>query len=149
MKSLYRTGAVMICIFAGFAFSSAANNTEDCYDSKLVRSWVELQTSVPEGNAFLEKTIYRSGDRIALGIVHAFTTKELLDPNRLNRTISIVRLSFSQPKYITRNQDKDPAVTRLLLSFLEYQCQDAKLRKNITDAEEYISTQADAGSPIR
>jgi hypothetical protein len=149
MKSLYRTGAVMICILAGFAFSSAANNTEDCYDSKLVRSWVELQPSVPEGNTFLEKAIYRSGDRIALGIVHTFTTEELLDPGRLNRVISIVRLSFSQPKYITRNQDKHPAVTKLLRSFWEYQCKDAKLRKNITDAEEYISMQADAGSPIR
>lgn len=139
----------MICILAGFAFSSAANDSEDCFDSKLVRSWVDLPLSVPEGSTLLEKTIYRSGDRIALGIAHAFTPKELLDPDRLNRIISIVKLSFSQPKYIARDQDKDPAVTRLLLSFLEYQCQDAKLKKNITDAEKYISTQIDVGSPMR
>ena len=145
MKSLEITRVVFICIFAGLAFSVAAGSAEDSYDSKLVKSWVELQPSVLEGNTFLEKSIYRMGDRIALGIVHAFTPRELVDPDRLPRILSIVRLSFSQPKYISRDQDRDPAVTRLLLSFLENQHQDAKLKKSVTDTESYISTQAGRG----
>ncbi len=66
--------------------------------------------SILQGDSFLETAIYRSGDRIALGIVHGFEQKELLEPARLNRILSIIRLSFSRPKYITRGQDKDPAV---------------------------------------
>jgi len=146
MKSLYVTGALVVCVLASYASSSSAGRAEDYYDTRLVRSWIELEPSVLEGDAFLGKTIYRSGDRIALGIAHAFSPKELLDPDRLRRILSIVRLSFSRPKYVTRDEDRDPAVTRLLLYFLEQREQDEKLKSLITDTEKYISTQAGGGS---
>lgn len=132
----------MMCIFASPTSSSVISSAEDCYDDpKLVRSWVELEPWVPEGLSFLEKTVYRSGDGIALGIARAFTQEELLDPGRLSRILSIIRLSFSQPKYIARDQDRTPAVTRLLLSFLEHQCTDKKLKESIVDTEIYVSSQ--------
>ncbi len=140
MKAYIVAGAILMFTFAGLA-SSDTFGVEDCYDAKLVRSWVELEPSVPQGNSFLEKTIYRRGDKIALGVVHGFTQKELLDPARLSRILSIIRLSFSQPKYITRSQDKDPAVTRLLLSFLQHQCEDKELKQKIVDTEIYVSSQ--------
>lgn len=133
--------AVLVCALAGLAFSINTPSVEDCYDAKLVRSWVELDPLVLQGDTFLEKGIYRSGDRIALGVVHAFTQKELVDPARINRILSITRLSFSQPKYITRSEDKDPAVTRLLLSFLRHQCEDKELIQKIVDTEMYVSAQ--------
>jgi hypothetical protein len=141
MKSLFVSAAVLMCIVACFASSSGISNAEDCDNSKLVRSWVELQSGAAQGSSFLEKSIYRRGDGIALGLVRAFTQEELLDPDRLARIISIVRLSFSQPKYIERDQDRKPAVTSLLLAFLENHCADAKLKRNITDAEAYVSAQ--------
>jgi hypothetical protein len=116
--------------------------SKDRYDDpKLVRSWVELEPWVPQGLSFLEKTIYRSGDGIALGIARAFTQEELVDPDRLGRILSIIRLSFSQPKYIVRDQVREPAVTNLLLSFLEHQCADKKLKQSIIDTESYVSSQ--------
>jgi hypothetical protein len=118
------------------------SSAEDCYDDpKLVRSWVELEPWVPQGLSFLEKTIYRSGDGIALGIARAFTQEELVDPDRVNRILSIIRLSFSQPKYIARDQDRTPAVTRLLLSFLEHRFADKTIKKKIVDTEIYVSSQ--------
>lgn len=141
MRSIRVSAAVLMCILACFVSSSGISSAEDCDNSKLVRSWVELQPEVTQGSSFLEKNIYRNGDGIALGIVRAFTEEEILDPERLGRIISIVRLSFSQPKYIERDQDRKPAVTSLLLAFLEHHCADTKLKRNIIDAEAYISAQ--------
>jgi len=148
MRSLI-AGAVAIFIFAGVAFPRADRGGEDCYNSKGVRSWVELPLGGPEGITFLERTIYRSGDRIALGIVHGFTQSELLDPVRVRRILSVVRLSFSQPKYITRAEDKDPAVTMLLLSFLESREVDPSLKQTIRDTEDYVSKQTEAEPSTR
>jgi hypothetical protein len=118
-------------------------SSEDCCDDpKLVRSWVELEPWVPQGLSFLEKTIYRSGDGIALGIARAFTQEELLDSERIGRILSIIRLSFSRPEYIARAEDRTPSVTMLLLSFLELHCADKKLKQSIIDTETYVSSQA-------
>ena len=140
MKFYIVTAAILMFTFAGLA-SSDSPGVEDCYDAKLVRSWVELEPLMLEGNSFLEKAIYRSGDRIALGVLHGFTEDELLDPSRVSRILSIIRLSFSQPKYITRSEDKHPAVTKLLLSFLKHQCEDKELKRKIADTEMYVSSQ--------
>jgi hypothetical protein len=90
MKSYIVAAAILIFTFAGLA-SSDTPGVADCYDAKLVRSWVELEPSMLQGNSFLEKAIYRSGDRIALGVVHGFTEDELLDPSRVSRILSIIR----------------------------------------------------------
>jgi hypothetical protein len=139
---------VLVAALASFMCASsgslcATDAAQDHYDAKLVRSWVELPSGVPEGNSFLEKTIYRSGDRIALGIAHGFTWKELLDPDRLPRVLSIIRLSFSRPNSITDREDRDPAVTMLLLSVLGHECKDEALKQNITETKKYVSTQVD------
>src|ERR1700679_579695 len=141
MKGLFASAAAVICILACSASSSGISSAKDCDNAKLVRSWVELQPEVTQGSSFLEKNIYRDGDRIALGIVRAFTQEELLEPDRLSRILSITRLSFSQPKHIARDQDRKPGVTNLLLAFLEHQCSDATLKRNIADVEVYVSSQ--------
>jgi len=107
-----------------------------------VKSWVELQPGLLDGNTFLQKSVYRSGDSIALGIVHAFTTSELQDPSRTDRIVSIVLLAFSHPLYIAREQDREPAVTMLLLSFLAHEQKDPKLEGRIADVERSISSRA-------
>jgi len=128
-------------ICASLTWPSDTSAVQDCYDAKLVRSWVELPPWIAQGDSFLEKAIYRSGDRIALGIVHAFGRKELLEPDRLSRVLSIIRLSFSQPKYIARDEDRDPVVSMLLLSLLEHECEDKTAKQNIVDTEVYVSSQ--------
>jgi hypothetical protein len=131
---------VVMWIFATLV-CSVSLSAEDCYDTKLVRSWVELQPWALQGNSFVEKAIYRSGDGVSLGIVRAFTPEELLDRERLRRILSIIRLSFSQPRYISREQDREPKVTRLLLFFLQDQCADKKLEESIVDTSTYVSSQ--------
>jgi hypothetical protein len=141
MKRFIAAAALLIGVFASLA-PPVSSRAEDCYDDpKLVRSWVELEPWVPQGLSFLEKTIYRSGDGIALGIARAFTQEELLESERIGRILSIIRLSFSRPEYIARAEDRTPAVTRLLLSFLEQRRADKKLKQSIIDTESYVSSQ--------
>jgi hypothetical protein len=141
MRSLTSIAATIIFILAGVALSCPADGTEACYDAKWARSVVEMPLGMPGGIWYLDKNVYRSGDRMALGIVHAYTEEELVNPDRVARIISILRLSFSQPKYITRDEDKNPAVTLLLLEFLESQHEDASLEQSIKDTEDYVSKQ--------
>jgi len=122
----------------GIGVSSATTTLEDPYDVKLVKSWVELDPSILEGDSFLEKAIFRRGDRVALAIAYGFRPKQLVEPARVERILSIIRLSFSQPSYITRDQDRDPAVTMLLLSFLKQECNEKELEQQIVNTELYV-----------
>jgi hypothetical protein len=141
MRTKYLAQAGTICIVSVLLLTAAAKGTNDCYDAKLVRSWVEHPAWPLEGLSWFDKTVYRSGDWIALGIVHAFSTREILEPDRAKRIVSLLKLSFSEPEFITQDRDKDPAVTKLLLSFLEDHESDPNIREYIADAEKFITTQ--------
>lgn len=143
MKPLVLVAALAGYFCAGTTSLRTTDAAQDKYDAQLVRSWVELPSWAPEGSSFLEKTIYRRGDRIALGIAHGFKRNELLDSARLTRVLSILRLSFSQPEFITHHEDRDPAVTMLLLSVLDHECRDETLRQRIAETERYVSSQVD------
>jgi len=119
---------------------------QDCQNAnqnaKLVRSWVDLPPGMPEGLSFVEKAVYRSGDRIAVGIVQGFTEAELVDPKRLDRILSVLRLSFSQPQLITNEDDRSPRVTSLLLRFLRNELKGTRMEQRIADTEQYVFSQA-------
>jgi hypothetical protein len=133
--------ALVSVALAGHTVSPSPAETEDCYRTALTRSWVELSPEDVIGFSGLETTVYRSGDRIALGAVHAFSHKDLLDPRRLVRILNIVRVSFSRPYDIEREDDKNPAVTMLLLSVLDHDCSDSELNKKIAETRKYIVSQ--------
>jgi hypothetical protein len=133
--------ALVSVALAGPTVSSPPKETEDCYRTALTRQWVELSPEDVVGSASLHITVYRSGDRIALGIAHAFSRKEMLDPKRLVRILNIVRVSFSRPYDIEREDDKNPAVTMLLLSVLDHDCGDGELKNKIVQTRKYIVSQ--------
>lgn len=128
--------AVMAC---GLAAPSAHGRPDDQDDVAAVRSWVETPPGVIEGISFVEKAVYRMGDRIALEIVQGFSDDEILDPSRVERVLAIVRLSFSQPRFITRERDRVPLETDLLLSYLEWRERDGTLRESIGATERYVT----------
>ena len=150
MKSRAVIGSVLICVAAVHAANSDSDRNPDCYDSKSAMSWVDVFGEAPGGISFQEKTINRSGDRVALGIVNAFTLTEMFEPSRLKHILSVVRVAFDEPSLITRDQDRRPAVTMLLLSYLEHEPSGAGLRQSILETEKYICTQTKyRGSPCR
>ena len=116
-------------------------------DIDTVKSWIEppagilMREWMPEGASFIEANIARSGDWVGRTIARAYEKEELLDPDRLGRVLSLIRLSFSDPKIIVPIEDKNPRVTMLLLFFLKQECKDIKLHQKIIDAEIYITEQ--------
>ena len=148
MKAFTCGFILVISIFSASFAKDGDPWPNECYvDANTIRNWIDGPPGwpkgswYPEGSSFIEKAIYRSGDGIALGIIHAYPLQDLLDPGRLDRILSIMKLSFSQPEFIVRHEDSRPAVTTLLLFALEYGCKETQLKEKIRDAERYISSQ--------
>jgi len=131
--------SVLLVVCSISLFAQECQNANQ--NAKLVRSWVDLPPGMPEGLSFLEKAIYRSGDRLAVGIVQGFTEAELVDRKRLDRILSLLRLSFSQPQLITNEDDRSPRVTSLLLRFLQSRLKGTQMEQRIADTEQYIFSQ--------
>jgi len=131
--------SVLLVVCSISLFAQECQNANQ--NAKLVRSWVDLPPGMPEGLSFLEKAIYRSGDRLAVGIVQGFAEAELIDPKRLDRILSLLRLSFSQPQLITNEDDRSPRVTSLLLRFLQSRLKGTQMEQRIADTEQYIFSQ--------
>jgi hypothetical protein len=120
---------------SGIVLWAAPQSPKDPYDAAITRSWVELDPDLLAGNSWLEKSVYRRGDRIALGIAHAFTTDEMLEPARTERILAIIRLSFSQPWFMGETSDAKPAVTMLL--------------RRVVETEQYVLGQAKSQITLR
>lgn len=144
---------VMFTIIICKASIAVSNESScGCYISiDTVKSWIEPPAGIPmkkwypEGISILETSIIRSGDSIGYAISRAYSRRELRDPDRLDRVLSLMRLSFSAPKIITSEEDKSPTVTMLLLFALKQECEDIGLRQKIIDAEIYINEQLAKG----
>lgn len=143
MRTLVLVGLLSLLSSWIVDIRSEPRTESDCYEAKMVRNWVELPLGLPEGSSFLEKYVYRGGDQVATGIVQGFSREELLNRNRLDRILSVVRLSFSQPQFIVRADAKKPRVTMLLLYFLEHEVSDKDAQKKIVETEKYVSSQAE------
>ena len=149
MKALWVGFVLAICILGTCGSLPGFPTPQGCaIDSSTVRNWIETPVGFPkgswhpEGSSFVEKQIYRAGDRFALGVVYAYGLKDLIDPDRLDRVLSLIRLSFSKPELIVHKEDENPAVTMVLLFALEHECQDGQWREKIIDTERYVSSQA-------
>lgn len=132
----------VVCL-VGNLRSSTGDHVHQCEDPKLVRSWVDMPLGEPEGVWFIEKSVYRSGDRIALGIMQGFTQDELRDSARLEKILALIRLSFSQPSLISYEEDRNPRATLILLYFLEHEFKEGELRQKVLDTEKYVSDQTE------
>ena len=61
--------------------------------------------------------------------------------HRSKNILAVIRLAFGEPKSIARDEDRRPAVTLLLLSYLGQQESDGIVRKSIVKTENYICSQ--------
>ena len=137
-RSAHILWGILLALMPAAVARADSNHKNDVYDAVVIRSWVELPPGLVEGNTFLEKSVYRMGDRIAVGIVYGFSKDELLEPTRVKRVLDSVRLSFSQPQFITREIDRKPRATALLLYFLEGHVEDPSLVESIRATESEV-----------
>ena len=131
-------------------FVTVADESSSQYiynDVDVVKIWIEppaglsMSEWMPEGASIVETNIIRMGDRIGNAIARAYSIKELLDPNRLDRVLTLIRVSFKEPEHIIHLLDRNPRITLLLLFALKQNCKDMNLKEKIIDTERYIHSQ--------
>lgn len=134
------TAFLLMCLWGTPLSAQRSTDNDYCYDPAVIKSWTESPFDL--GSSFVEKQVYRTGDGVALGIVLTFTPKELTEPDRVRRILSVIKVALSYPDLIVNHQDRDPRATLLLLYYLEHQVRDEPLRRAIVEMEQYVTAQA-------
>ena len=125
-----------ICSIAIVLSTCAAQVGDDSYSIDLVRKL--LQSPVLQASGFGEKQMNRLGDRVSIALIKILNEKDLSNPEEIRKILPLIRGAFVAPQIITIPEDKNPAVTVLLLGHLGAIAQDGVLRKEIADLREFI-----------
>jgi hypothetical protein len=125
-----------VCSIAILFSTCAAQVRDDPYSIHLVQSL--LQYPVQQGTGFSEKQVNRLGDRVSIALIKILSEQEMRNPQKIREILPLIRTAFLAPQIITAPEDKKPAVTLLLLSYLESTVQDGILKKEIVDLTDFI-----------
>ena len=138
MKSTMLLVAVLLSVPGGIQ----AQRCQDLAQSaKAVRSWVEVdrKMGVGEGallgSSFVEKSVQRMGDEMAVNLLRAYSDDEMMERVRLGSILTYLEAAFSEPGMITCKENRRPRVTVLLLRGLRDKTDDETLRKRIAVLE--------------
>jgi hypothetical protein len=126
-----------ICSIAIVLSTYAAQVEEDGpYSIHLVRKL--LQSPVLQATGFGEKQVNRLGDRVSIALIKILNEEDLRNPEEVRKILPLIRAAFVAPQIITVPEDKKPAVTLLLLNYLETTVQDGILKKEILDLKDFV-----------
>lgn len=87
------------------------------------------------------KHMARLGDDASIAILKILDERDLTNPEMVKRFLGTIRTSFSSPQFISREEDKKPKVTVLLLNYLRLTVPDPQTQKDIQDTLEYVKRQ--------
>lgn len=106
---------------------------------------VKSALSLPPGASFsfTDKQIHRLGDRASIAVLKLLNEAELADPAKVRRVLAVVASAFSHPDLISVAGDRNPKVTRFLLSYLERETSAPDLRAEIRSVTESITRRAE------
>jgi hypothetical protein len=92
--------------------------------------------------------IAQLGDRVSIGAVKQWDADELAASENTRAYLCLVRMAFSNPVKISRNADRNPNVTLLLLNYLQIkEAHDVDMEKEIESAKRYVKEKVSASSP--
>ena len=137
---------LLAVVSIAIVLSNCAAQEEDPYSTHLVRAL--LQSPVLQATGFGEKQLNRLGDRVSIALVKILKEEELKNPQEIRKILPLIRGAFVAPQIITVPEDKKPAVTLLLLNYLEAAVQDGALRKEIVDLIEFVKERT-AAAPVK
>jgi hypothetical protein len=93
---------------------------------------------VQQGTGFSEKQVNRLGDRVSIALIKILNEQDMRNPQKIREILPLIRTAFLAPQIIAAPEDKKPAVTLLLLNYLETNVQDGLLKKEIVDLADFI-----------
>ena len=136
MRDLTVLGFVLIA----FAVSLAGQEpSADPYRLNAVESALKLRSGgqrIVIGH--LQKVIYRLGDAVSVAILKITKKEDLGNPQTVRDLLPLIQEAFDHPELIVVESDRRPAVTLVLLSYLEQNTMDAQTLREIQQLTERL-----------
>lgn len=89
-------------------------------------------------HAYSLKELHRLGDAVSIALVKLLGHQRLTDPEVLTSFLPIVQAAFAHPDLVSRESDRHPRITLLLLNYLRQNVPDLKAQKDIQQTEEFV-----------
>ena len=145
MKSALLAVAFLLCISAQAQSDENGPCKESTGSAKAVRNWVEADQKLGSregtllGVSWIEKSVKRMGDEMAVNLLHAYSDEEMLQGPRLKSILAYLEAAFSSRDMITCKEHRRPRITLLLLRSLYSRTSEDTLRKRISQLENELS----------
>jgi hypothetical protein len=132
------------------ALAASGQDWQDCkpggdYSFKDVKAAVRRVTTSGMYSGWDEKTFNRSGDLVAVAVIHTLDDSQMASPEGAKNVLVVLRAAFACPaRCVQVTDDRHPSVTLLLLEHLR-DIAGGKMQPEIDAAKKFILQQAKAG----
>jgi len=132
------------------ALAASGQDWQDCkpdgdYSFKDVKAAVRRVTTSGMYSGWDEKTFNRSGDLVAVAVIHTLDDSQMASPEGAKNVLVVLRAAFACPaRCVQVTDDRHPSVTLLLLEHLR-DIAGVKMQPKIDAAKKFILQQAKAG----
>jgi hypothetical protein len=131
----------ILCLATLFVAASVGGQSEeaDPYSINFVQKAMKLHA---QGIAFsaVEKNIPRRGDQTSIALLKILSDAQLSDSKTIETLLPLIRQSFSDPRVISNEVDKEPKVTLFLLAHLRRQTSDPRIQQEIEQTIAFVTT---------
>lgn len=130
--------SIFLCILALQCVGQDCSEGHSYYQQARAEVHDALNAERPDffGSAIREMVL--SGDHVAVDILRELPLEQLRNPLNGRRVLAILDNAFLDPRLIRDPLDKDPAVSLLLLKYIELNNTDESVRALVTQHREWI-----------
>ncbi len=130
---MHLLGAIFMVLMLAVAVGDGSEKP-DPYSLSILRFELKMQATFERVSTSAgDKRLARMGDGVAVGLIKIVGWDGMKDPERVKQLLPILLKGFSQPRFIVKEDDKNPAVTLLLLDYLKQNSTDGDVRRRIDE----------------
>ena len=130
---MHLLGAILTVLMLAVVVGDGSEKP-DPYSLHILRFELKMQsTGLRVNTSFGGKRLARMGDGVAVGLIKIVGWDGMKDPERVKELLPIILKGFSEPRFIVKEDDKNPAVTLLLLDYLKQNTTDRNLLDRIEE----------------
>jgi hypothetical protein len=139
MKSTAIALIVTLCSVMAVGQRKLAEDDPQWRQQTVERAFHEVSAGL--STSWTEKYLARLGDNAAPEILSYLRSRQLTKQDTLT-TLSLVRMSFANPRLIRHASNREPKNTLVLLDYLNNRTNDADTKSKIKSARDYLRPQA-------
>jgi hypothetical protein len=127
---------VIVCFFP--SSSTSQSDGADPYSVHLVRMAMQNHA---EGIiiAKVQTHIQRMGDRVSIALLKDLSDADLIDRQKIEKFLPIIRDCFSQPQLIDVEMDQQPKVTLFLLKYVRQSVYDPQVKRDLDETIRFVT----------